>query len=185
MGYDNPQRGSAGTVVGIVAVIVVLLLGGLVVLGVGALFFLRTSARQTEVVARMEAKRAVVELEHAEKLAARVEVRESTKPELRQASTRELTIEVDRDGAITVDDESMDLDGLRARLQKDGENGGVRLAVQLKADPRCLAQHVVAVHSICSELGVEDVHISILDEPSSAITDEDASTTEAAESPSQ
>ena len=177
MGYDNPQRGSAGTVVGIVAVIVALLLGGLVLLGVGALFFVRTSARQAEVVARMEADR-------AEKIAARVQVRESTKPELRQASTGELTIEVDRDGAITVDDESMDLDGLRARLQKDGENGRVRLAVQLKADPCCLAQHVVAVHSICSELGVEDVQISILEAPSSAITDEGASTTEAAESPS-
>ncbi len=184
MGYDNPQRGSAGTVVAIVAVTVVLLLGVLLFLGVGALFFVRSSARQAE-VARMEADRAVVELKDAEELAARVQVRESAKVELQRASRRELIIEIDRDGAIKVDNLSTDLDGLRARIEKDGENGNARLAVQLKADPRCLAQHVVAVFSIFSELGVEDVHVSTLEEVSSETTEESASTAETAESPSR
>ena len=138
MGYDNPERGSAGTVVAIVAVIVVVLLGGLVLLGVGALFFARTSARQAEVVARVEADRAVLELERAEKPAVRVQVSESAKMQLQEASTRELTIEVHQDGVITVDEESMDLESLRARIENEGENASVRLAVQLKVDPRCL-----------------------------------------------
>jgi len=182
MGNDNHQHGSAGTFVAIVAVIVVLLLGGLVLLGVGALFWVRTDARQAEVVARMEVERAVVEMEKAEKLATRVKVKESAKVESKEASTRELTIEIDRDGAITVDGESTNLDGLRTRIQKVGTNGGVRLAVQLKADPCCLARHVVAVQSVCSEQGVEDVRMSTLVEPSSATTDEVVSPTEAAES---
>ena len=184
MGYDNPQRGSAGTVVAIVAVIAVLVLGGLVLLGVGALFFVRTGARQAE-VARMEVDRAVVELEKAEELATQVQVRESATVELQEASRRELTIEIDQDGAIMVNGESTDLDGLRTQIQKLGESGGVQLAVQLKADPRCLARHVVAVHSVCSELGVGDVHMSSLEEPSSATTDGRAPTTETAESPQQ
>ena len=172
MGYDNPQRGSAGTVVAIVAVIVVLLLGGLVLLGAGFLFYGRTSARQAEV-------------EKVEELAARVQVTESVKMELQEASARVLTVEVDQGGAITVDAEPTDLSGLKARIRKDGRNGAVRLALQLKVDPRCLAQHVVAVHSICSELGVEDVQISTLEAPSLTIPDEGTSTTETAESPSQ
>ena len=104
---------------------------------------------------------------------------------LQETSELALTVEVDRDGAITIDAEPTDVDGLRARIRKDGENGANRLAVHLKVDSRCLAQHVVAVHSICSELGVEDVQISILEAPSSTIPDEGASTTETAESPSQ
>jgi biopolymer transport protein ExbD len=165
MGYDNAQRGSAGTVVAIVAVILVLLLGGIFLLGVGALFFVRASARQAEVVARMEAERAVVELEKAQEVAARVQVREAAKVEVQQTPPRDLIIEINQDGAITVDNVSTDLDGLRARIEKDSENGNARLAVQLKADPRCLAQHVVAVYSICRELSVEDVHVSTLEGP--------------------
>jgi len=185
MGYDNPQRGSAGNVVAIVAVIVVLLLGGLVLLGAGALFYVRTGVRQAEVVARMEADRAVVELEKAEELVARLPVRELAKVKLQETSARALIVKVDQEGAITVGAEPTDLDGLKARIQKDGENGSVRLALELKVDPRCPAQHVVAVYSICSELGVDDVQISTLEASSSTIPDEGASTPEKAESPSQ
>lgn len=180
MGYDNPQRESGGSAVAIVTVIVAVLLGGLVLLGVGALFFVRTvrmEAREVEMVARVEADRTVVEMEKA----ARVQIKKSAKVELPEASARELIIEIDQDGAIKVDDERTDLDDLKAQLQKAGENGNVRLAVQMKVDPLCLARHVLAVQSICSELGVQNVQMSPLDTPSSATAGEDASTTEAAE----
>ena len=148
MGYDT-QRGSAGTVVAIVAVIVVLLMGGLVLVGAGAMFWWRAEARQVEMVARVEADRAAVEVEKAEGLAGRVQVKESAKLELLEAPAHALIIEIDQEGAITVDDERLDLDGLRAQIQKAGENSNVRLTVQLKVHPRCLAQHVLAVQSIC------------------------------------
>lgn len=186
MGYDNPQRGSGGSAVAIVAVIVAVLLGGLVLLGVGALFFVRTvrtEARQVEMVARVEADRAVVEMEKAQQFATRVQVKESMKMELPDVSTEELVIEIDQDGAITVDEDRMDLDGVRERLQKAGENGNVRLTVQMNVHPRCLAQHVVAVQSVCSESGVKDVQLSTLEAPSSATADEGDSTAEAVEAP--
>jgi len=183
MGYDNPQRGSAGAIVAIVAVFVALLLGGLVVLVVGGWFFMRAEVRETEMVARVEADRAVVEMEKAEELAARVEVAESAKVELLETPARALTIEIDQDGAITVDGERTDFDDLNARIQETGEDSDVRLTVQLKVHPRCLAQHVVAVQSACSELGVQDVQMSTLETQSSDTTGEDGSVTEVGELP--
>ncbi len=184
MGYDNPQRGSGGSAVAIVAVIVVVLLGGLVFLGVGALFFVRTArmeATEVQMVARVEADRAVAEMEKTEQLATRVQVKESMKMEMRDASIEELVVEIDQDGAITVDEERMDLDGLRERLQEIGEDGNVRLTAQIRVDPLCQAQHVVAVQSVCSEFDVEDVQLSTLELPSAATDDEGASTAEAVE----
>lgn len=182
MGYDNPQRGSAGAVVAIVAVFVALLLGGLVLLVLGGWFFMRAEVRQTEMVAEANFDRAVVEMEMAEQ-PAQVEVKDSVKIESQETPTRALTIEIDQDGAITFEGERTDFDDLNSRIQETGEDGDVRLTVQLKVHPRCLAQHVVAVQSACSELGVQDVRMSTLETQSSGTTGEDASVTAAAELP--
>jgi len=183
MGHDNRQHGSAGTVLAIVAVIAVLLLGGLMLLGVGAWFFVRTEAEQAEVVAVRQFDQAVAEMEKYEELTAQVEIEELAKAAEPEATAREFTVELDRDGSISVDEEPTDLDGLKTRIQGAAQNGSVRLTVQLEADPRCLAQHVIAVQSLCREFGIEDVHMSVSETPPSAAAVEDASTSEAAELP--
>jgi biopolymer transport protein ExbD len=168
MSYDNPQRGCAGNVVAIVAVLFVVLLGGLVLLGLGALVWTGTHVRQRVEVARAEAERGVAEVARAEHLAAQAQAEDPATVEMPQAPARDVVIRIGQDGAISVNDRRMDLDGLKAWIQEVGENGHERLAVQLKAAPNCLVKHVVAVQSVCHELGVERVSLSTMESRSSA-----------------
>ena len=156
---DRPESASAGTIIAIVAVVVLLLLGGLVVLGLGAVFFVRSEVRHVQ-VAEMAAERATFEEQRAAaELAARQAAVVATEAETVSGAAREIRIMLDQQGKLVTEEKSLDLDGLRAMLREARQDGRVRLEVRIEVDPRCEFQHVAAVQAVCQDAGVAKIDL--------------------------
>jgi len=162
MGYEeHPRSGSAGVVIALVVGLVLLLLAGLAVVGVGALFWVRTRTEVRQAtVAEAEAiqaqERALVELKRLEAEVAPAPV---ASPMAQAAPQREITITLDADGNITVNGESATADRLNDVL-KEAQQGEAVTAV-IKADRRCDFGHVAAVQDACLESGIEAIRFAV------------------------
>ena len=164
---DQPRTSSSGTVIAIVAVVVLLMLGGLLVLGLAGLFFFRLSAAQPVPV--FEPPRAVV-TERAVMVEPQQAVEATAEPPVPAtgevvppvALVRKMTCRLDPQGEILADGQSVDIDGLKNLLVKAREDGTIRLEVVVEVDRQCLFEHVAAVQAICKEIGVENVRVQAL-----------------------
>jgi biopolymer transport protein ExbD len=163
---DYRQSGSAGTVIAIVAAIVLLLFGSLVVVGVGAWFFMRTEVQKNEMHAVMQAERAqaMAERARAEAMASQAVAEAIRQSVPSSASTLEMLVELDQEGKILVDGRSVDWDTLKTILQQAAGDPNTVVTVRLRVDPRCPFGNVAEVQSLCGEAGVSEVSFAIAEE---------------------
>ena len=163
MGHDTDASRSSGAVIVIVAVLAVIVLAGLLLVGAGGIFFLRTS--RLEQVAMRERARAVA-TERASEVAkkaadaARVEqegdlatARAEDENVVRRAD-RLIVIQLDRAGRMTMAGESMDLAAVEARLRAKLADPGAQATVDVRADDACPFQYVAAMITSCQKLGI-------------------------------
>jgi biopolymer transport protein ExbD len=159
MSNDNQSHSSSsGAVIAIVAVVVLLLLGGLVVLGLAGLCFLKLSPSPSLVVAHQ----VMAEPVQSADLAAEGQAPTFAEAPSFSADVRKITVKLDQQGKILADGQSVDLDGLRGLLVQAREGGKVRLEAVVEVDRQCLFQHVAAVQFICKGIGVENVQVQAL-----------------------
>jgi len=180
MGYDQPERsGSSGAVVAVIlAVLLILVVGGLFVVGVGAFLWVGTTRVATEraLVAEREARqmaeevRALAETKIAE---AAAEKRQAEALALAQRETvdaaapdsqPDLTVNVSEDGSLSISGEQIDLDGLRERLAKLKEETGRPISVSLSVHPDCPARNLQPVLTACYELGNATIRVAAAEE---------------------
>jgi biopolymer transport protein ExbD len=175
MSHDDQTRSlSSGIVIAIVAVVALLLVGGLVVLGLAGLFFFRLSAARQ--VPFLEPPRVVIEeravmVEPKQPMRAVELIAEQpipTTPDMSPpaASVRKMTIRLDPQGKILADGQTVDLDQLKNLLGNARGDGKVRLEVLVEVDSQCLFQHVGVVQAVCKEVGVENVQVQALKDAS-------------------
>jgi biopolymer transport protein ExbD len=168
MSYDNQrQSSSSGAVIAIVAVVFLLVLGGLLVLGLAGMFFIRLSfapqirpPEPPRVV--VEERPVMVEDMPAVELTAEQPVPATIEMSPPAASVRKMTIRLDPQGKILADGQSVDLDQLKNLLGNARGDGKVRLEVLVEVDGQCLFQHVAAVQAVCQEIGVDNVQVQAL-----------------------
>lgn len=171
MGYDQPEKsGSSGAVVAVlVAVLLVVLLGGLFVVGVGAFFWLGTANVQRQAVdvemeARMETEparamaeealvEALVEAEvQRQQAKAMAQMRSAAGDSPTSGSQREFKLSISQDGMVSVDGEQIDLAELRARLEKLRDDSNTPVSVQIDVAPDCPREHLVSVLDACDDV---------------------------------
>ena len=163
---DYHQSGSGGTVIAIVAAILLLLFGGLVVVGVGAFFFVRTDMRENEMRAVMQAERAqaMAERARAEAMAVQAEaetLRQSTQP---SANAREIIVQLDQEGGMLADDRPVDRDTLKTLLQQAAGDPDIVVTVRLRVDRHCPFGDVADIQSLCREAGISEVSFATAEE---------------------
>jgi biopolymer transport protein ExbD len=149
-----------------VAVVALLLVGGLVVLGlVAGIFFLRFSAapqapfpEPPRVV--LEERPIMAEPEQAaEELTAERPVSATTETSRPDAGVRKITVQLDPQGTILADGQAVGIDGLKDLLIKAREDSKIRLEVVIAVDRQCVFAHVAAAQAVCKEVGVENVDV--------------------------
>ena len=160
--------------------------GGLLTLGVGGFFYLRSSRMQQ--VAMAELDRAVraeqVARAMAEK-AARVaraqaaQARDSTALLEREVADDavpgpQTTIELNEKGQLKLNGAAVDLTALADRLKAPAADKTTMLIVNVRADRTCPFQHVAAVIATCQELGITRFRIRTLDQPTAEDAPENA-----------
>ncbi len=157
MAYEDRQSGAGGAAVVVLALVV--LLGGILVLAVGAWFFLRVSTVQRQVV--IEQDRAIAAQKNAERLQFEAELErdqvlaESDPDESNSATVRQLTIAMDKDGNASVDGNSMQLDELQSQLRTMSDESSGQLSVVVQVEDQCRFEHVARILSLCEEAGIE------------------------------
>jgi biopolymer transport protein ExbD len=184
---DYRDSGSAGTAIAIVALILLLLVGGLFVLGVGAWFFTRAEIREQQMRAVVQAERAeeMAQRARVEALEARAEAqaraeRASVLPQARTAMERaggadgtldsvaesppqpsakrtEIVVQLDQQGATSVDGRQVDREALKAILQQAASDAETVVSVRLRIDSGCVFGEVAEVQSLCHDLGISEV----------------------------
>jgi biopolymer transport protein ExbD len=163
MSYENqPRASSSGTVIAIVAVIVLLMLGGLLVLGLAGLFFFGLSVRSVAPPPPHMVERVMVQPAQPVELAP--ELQAPTMAEAASAGTgiRKIAVKLDPQGKILVDGQLVDVGVLKDLLVKAREDGTMRLEVVVDVDRRCVFEHVAAVQAVCKEVGAENVRVQAL-----------------------
>ena len=162
---DQPRTSSSGTVIAIVAVVVLLMLGGLVVLGLAGLFFFRLSVR----ICRAHAPPQIVSEQRHGRTRATSRVarrtassRQPLRPLRQRTDVRKIAVKLDAQGKILADGQTVDIGGLKDLLVKAREDGTIRLEVVVEVDRQCLFEHVAAVQAVCKEAGVENVRVQAL-----------------------
>ncbi|MCY2994988.1 MAG: biopolymer transporter ExbD [Planctomycetota bacterium] len=160
---DQSRASSSGTVIAIVAVVVLLMLGGLLVLGLAGFLFLRVSAApqviqppQFTVGPIMAEPMKTVELPAERQVPGPAEA-----PPLGTA-IRKITVKLDPQGKIIAEGKAVDIGGLKNLLVKAREDGTIRLEVVVEVDGQCLFEHVAAVQALGKEAGVENVRVQAL-----------------------
>ena len=154
MASDHHRRSESTATATIIAVVIVLfLLGGLVVVGVGFVFFSRV--QMAESTAQMADQQAFAELRQAEALTDSAMV----EPMAALAPMRAISIELAEDGAIVVDEKGVDLRELRSMLTEAAKEGTIRLEVTMHVDGRCPFKQVAAVQGACRLAGVTQIHV--------------------------
>jgi biopolymer transport protein ExbD len=166
VGYrDQPHSSSSGAIITIVAVVALLLVGGLVVLGlVGGIFFWRLSAAPQASVPEpprvvLENRSIVVGPEEAVELGPERPVQAITGMSPQYADVRKITVQLDPQGTILADGQAVDMDGLKDLLVKARADSKIRLEVVVAVDRRCVFEHVAAVQAVCKEVRVEHVDV--------------------------
>ena len=148
MGYDQHQQSNTtGTVIAIVvAVLLLAVLGIVAVVGAG-LFYGRTE------------RMAAVEAEQAATVA---EIQQATDLLVTQTETVSIEVRLNHRGVANMDGEEVDIDVLRTRLAKLKKETDARLSLRINADAECPVKHVVAILSICEEVGDIDFRIETM-----------------------
>lgn len=72
------------------------------------------------------------------------------------AKPKELTVNVDKDGRIIVNRQTLTEAQLLAALQQAAANNPGRQKVIIRADRRCVWQHVVTVMDLCNKAHIRD-----------------------------
>ena len=159
---DQPRTSSSGTVIAIVAVVVLLMLGGLLVLGLAGLFFFGLSVRSVAPPPPQMVERVMVQPAQPVELAP--ELQSPTMAEAPPPGTaiRKITVKLDPRGKIIAEGKAVDIGGLKNLLVKAHEDGPIRLEVVVKVDGQCLFEHVAAVQALGKEAGVENVRVQAL-----------------------
>ena len=176
MGYDQHEKSSSSgaTVAVLVALLAVAVLGGLLLVGVGTLFWVRTAqvssqqAMRAEQEARVQAERAraIAEMNRieAEQERQRIEAMSRTRPALettlgspdpQNELQNELRLKIARDGSLSVDGEQVELDALKARLKRLKEQAGAPVSIRIEVDDESLHQHLISVLDACQDMATE------------------------------
>ena len=74
-------------------------------------------------------------------------------------ANREVAIQIDAEGKLQLEGTACELPQLKERLQQAGQGREQDLVVVVKADKRCVFEHVAAVLAICKELNLPHVRI--------------------------
>jgi biopolymer transport protein ExbD len=179
MGYDNQPRSSSASVVIILVLLVFMMLGGMLVVGVGGWFLVARSRMQREVaieqrqraieaqqMARAMAEEAEVAAEAARMQAGRAlkTVAEFEKEVVgKTQDSMQITLQLDRDGELTVDGEPADLDRLNRIMESAVAEKDATITIEVLADEQCTFRHVEEVVSLCQEWGVARFRLRTLD----------------------
>jgi biopolymer transport protein ExbD len=159
---DQPRTSSSGTVIAIVAVVVLLMLGGLLVLGLAGLFFFGLSVRSVAPPPPQLVERVMVQPAQPVELAPELQPPTMAEAPPPDAAVRKIAVELDSQGKILADGQSVNIGALKDLLVKAREDGTIRLEVVVEVDRQCLFEHVAAVQAICKEIGVENVRVQAL-----------------------
>jgi biopolymer transport protein ExbD len=190
MGHDNQASGSSGILIVVLFLVGFAVLAGVCLVGIGGWFYLRTghqqqAATEERAMAEQQAEVARQQAETAEQQA-----RQLIDEAMAQAhalpppaefdrevvaamdSGRQLTIELDKQGQLTVDGESTDLGGLTNKLRAIVADEGATITVNVRADNECPFQHAAAVISSCQQLGISRFRIQPLEPPDTPVMPE-------------
>jgi biopolymer transport protein ExbD len=159
---DQPRTSSSGTVIAIVAVVVLLMLGGLLVLGLAGLFLFGVSPRSVAPPPPQMVERVMVEPAQPVESHANQQVQAAVEAPSPGTDVRKLVVKVDAQGKILADGQTVDIAGLKNLLVKAREDGTIRLEVVVEVDRQCLFEHVAAVQAVCKQAGVENVRVQAL-----------------------
>ena len=159
---DQPRTSSSGTVIAIVAVVVLLMLGGLLVLGLAGLFFFGLSVRSVAPPPPQMVERVMVQPAQPVELAPELQPPTMAEAPPPDTAVRKIAVELDSQGKILADSQSVDIGALKDLLVKTREDGTIRLEVVVEVDCQCLFEHVAAVQAVCKEIGVENVRVQAL-----------------------
>ena len=159
---DQPRTSSSGTVIAIVAVVVLLMLGGLLVLGLAGLFFFGLSVRSVAPPPPQMVQRVMVQPAQPVELAPELQPPTMAEAPPPDTAVRKIAVELDAQGKILADGQSVDIGALKDPLVKTRADGTIRLEVVVEVDRQCLFEHVAAVQAICKEIGVENVRVQAL-----------------------
>ncbi len=166
MGHkEQSHSSSSGTIITIVAIVTLLLLGGLVVLGlVAGILFWRLSAAPQPAFPEpprvvLEDRSIVVGSEEAVELGPERPVQATSGMYPYYAEVRRITVQLDPQGTILADGKAVDIDGLKDLLVKARADSKTRHDVFIEVDRRCVFEHVAAVQAICKEVGVDNVQV--------------------------
>lgn len=172
MGYDQHEKSSSsGAIVAVlVALLVVAVLGGLLLAGVGAFFWVRNAQRTSQQAmrahqeARVQAERAraIAEINKiaAEQERLRIKAMARVGPALETTlgppdPQKELRLKIDRDGSVSVNGEPVQRDALKARLKRVKEDAGALVSIRIEVHAESLHEHLISVLDACQEIGTE------------------------------
>jgi len=159
---DQPRTSSSGTVIAIVAVVVLLMLGGLLVLGLAGLFFFGLSVRSVAPPPPQMVERVMVQPAQPVELAPELQAPTMAEAPPLDTAIRKIAVKLDPQGKILADGQSVDIGALKDPLVKTRADGTIRLEVVVEVDRQCLFEHVAAVQAICREIGAESVRVQAL-----------------------
>ena len=160
---DQPRASSSGAVIAIVAVVVMLLVGGLVVLGLAGLsFFWLSAGRPVMEPPRMIEQPIMVQPSRPVELTPERQAPTMAEAPPPGTDIRKIAVKLDPQGKILVDGQAVDTGGLKNLLVTTREDGTIRLEVVVEVDRQCLFEHVAAVQAVCKEIGVENVRVQAL-----------------------
>jgi hypothetical protein len=176
MGYDQHEKSSSsGAIVAVlVALLIVAVLGGLLLVGVGTFFWVRTAQVSSQRAMRAE-QEARVQAEHAQAIAEmnrieaeqerqRFEAMSRTRPALettlgspdpQNELQNEVRLKIARDGSLSVDGEQVELDAWKARLKQVKEEAGAPVSVHIEIDADSLHEHLIPVLDACQDMAAE------------------------------
>ncbi len=181
-----PRRSSAGKIIALVLTFGFLFFGMLAVAGVGFALLARSESQHARVVMERERAMQQVQRARAAELQARraaenaqsfSELQETLVRELPveeafaqprrnepiRVANREITLQLDAEGNIQMDDQPVAAKQLKTLLRNASKGRESALSVLVKADKKCLFENVAMVLEVCQELDVPNVRITQLD----------------------
>ena len=179
MGYANQKQSSSSSLIALILLLGFLFFAALLVVGVGGYMFLRQARLQQVAHAELaRAEVAQVRVQEAQLLLERAQqAAESNFDQIQgmadlqlsgieqlvvdaTAEVKQMTVLIDQNGNIKLDNESVDSDALQAKLKKASASDEYRLSVAIQADKRCQFAHVADVLSVCKQLKISDISVN-------------------------
>ncbi len=182
-----PRKSSAGVLFTVLLLVGLFFMLGLLFVVGGVFVFARAETRQAQAMAQHEMARSMAERLKAEQLQVQAEVQrrqaeataqfdrvveppqviESPKmdrvKEPIRVANREITLRLDEQGKIHLDDKPVELKQLNTLLRDAGKGRESALSVTIEANKKCLFEHVAAVLSVCQDLDIPNVSITTAD----------------------